>query len=98
MEAHHYGYLVEQLVPCAPRWESIATNLRFQSHEIESIQSNMMPEACLRKVLSQWMQWAPGDARGSVDRATLEALKTAVDKAGYGKIAEGLTLSERREP
>ncbi len=41
------------------------------------------------------MRWDAGDARGSKDRATLEALKTAVSKAGFGKVANELTLAEK---
>ena len=55
------------------------------------------PEGCLGEVLSTWTHWAAGDARGSEDRATLEALKRAVDVAGFPDIANSLTLSERRE-
>lgn len=49
-------------------------------------------------MLGQWQHWAPGDARGSKDRATLETLKRAVDKAGFGDVAEKLTLSEKNDP
>jgi len=41
-------------------------------------------------MLARWIQWAPGDARGSRDYATLEALRTAVDQAGLGRTAHDL--------
>ena len=99
---HHYGYLHEQLCPCADKWEKIAMGLRFTSDEIRIIKSNPAnftggPTACLGAVLTDWMQWAPGDARGSKDRATLEALKTAVSRAGFGVIADELTLCQSQE-
>ena len=76
----------------------IATHLQFKSYEIDGIRADPMkmmqgPAACLGEVLSTWMHWAPGDARGSEDYATLEALKTAVDKAGFGDVAKKLNLS-----
>ena len=44
----------------------------------------------LSAMLSDWLQWAPGDARGSSCYATLESLKDAVDKAGLGSLAQKL--------
>ena len=94
---------MEQLSPCKAQWETIAENLHFHSDEIDGIKANLAimfggPKGCLREVLSQWLQWAPGDARGSEDRATLEALKRAVDRAGFGIVANKLTLSDPGEP
>ena len=99
VEDHHYGFLHEQLCPCADKWEKIAIGLRFKADEIRRIKCDPMniaggSEACLGAVLADWLQWIPGDARGSKKKATLEALKTAVSKAGFGVIAKKLTLSE----
>ena len=41
-------------------------------------------------MLSSWLQWAPGDARGSTDYATMEALRRAVNRAGLGVTAQEL--------
>ena len=94
----HYGLLMEQLGSCHAKWETIATGLRFHSHEIDTIKVHPMfiaggPEACLREVLNQWLHWVEGDARGSKDVATLEALKTAVYNAGFPKVANSLTIT-----
>ena len=43
-------------------------------------------------MLEEWFQWAPGDARGSQDFATLESLKDAVSKAGFGSTAHKLEI------
>ena len=99
VDDHDYGFLHEQLQSCAAKWELIATGLRFKSSEIRSIKCDPLnitggPIVCLGAVLAEWMQWSPGDARGSRDRATLEALKKAVSYAGYGVVAEELTLTE----
>ena len=99
IDGQHYGTLYEQLCPCADKWEMIAIGLRFTGDEIRSIKHDLMnitggPRACLGAILTDWMQWFPGDTRGSKDRATLEALKTAVSKAGFGVKAKDLTLIE----
>ncbi len=100
IEDHHYSTLLEQLIPCIPGWEGIAEGLKFKAHEIAGIKANHVvmiggPKECLREVLTVWMSWDAGDARGSKDRATLEVLKTAVSKAGFGKVANELTLAEK---
>ena len=48
------------------------------------------PASYLSAMLSAWQQWAPGDARGSRDYATMEALSGAVDRAGLGLTAQEL--------
>ena len=42
----------------------------------------------LGAMLSAWMQWAPGDSRGSTEYATLGALRRAVSSAGMGITAK----------
>jgi hypothetical protein len=64
--------------------------LQFDSHEISNIAANPEPTACMAKVIGDWLEWAPGDSRGSEDYATLERLRMAVDKAGYGVTASEL--------
>ena len=96
---HDFGVLCEQLQPCASKWETIASGLRFTNDEINTIRADPIkaanaPQSYLGAVLDEWFHWAPGDARGSKDKPTLEALRTAVSKAGYGNIAAKLTLSE----
>ena len=101
VESHHYGILVEQLFPCKAQWKRIAGGLRFHNYEIDGIKADHMimlrgNEGCLEELLSRWINWAAGDARGSQDRATLEALKTVVRNAGFPNVAYALILSERR--
>ena len=48
------------------------------------------PVSYLNTMLSSWLRWAPGDARGSRDYATIQNLKTAVDRAGLGVVAQEL--------
>ena len=95
-----YGVLLEQLRPCASKWEAIAAGLRFTKDEIDNIKADHSkmaggPESYLGDVIGKWLHWAPGDARGSEDRATLEAMRRAVNKAGFGDVAGKLTLKKQ---
>ena len=97
IEDHHWGTLCEQLRPCAAKWDDIAKGLKFKGSEINNIRADPTrlvnsPGSYLDAVLATWPCWAPGDKRGTEDYATLEALKRSVDSAGFGKIAEKLTL------
>ena len=47
---------------------------------------NLTPNSCLEDMIGHWLQWAPGDARGSKNHATLEQLQQAVDVAGFGAL------------
>ena len=93
----HFPLIYEKLRRHASNWQDIGTGLRFTSSELKNVQSqpvllNGAPYSYLWEMLSQWLQWAPGDARGSTEYATLEALKSAVDKAGLGRAAQEFTL------
>ena len=46
------------------------------------------PESFLSEMLSQWLQWAPGDGRGSTGFATRESLRAALLKANLGQLAQ----------
>ena len=89
-----------QLFPYKHQWEAIAQGLQYKDYEIEGIKGNLMvmirgPEGCLGEVIYQWIGWTPGDARGSQDSPTLEALKRAVKSAGHPDVASKLSLSEK---
>lgn len=47
----------------------------------------------LNAMIADWLEWAPNDARGSSDYPTLESLRNAVDRAGYGKEAQRLSIN-----
>ncbi len=46
-------------------------------------------------MLSKWVQFSPPDERGSKYVATLEALKSVVDRAGFAADVKKLTLEEK---
>ena len=73
--------------------------LGFKKKEMNNIAAqplllNGAPHTWLNTVLSDWMEWAPGDSRGSTKYANLEDLRSAVSKAGFGVVAAGLSLKQ----
>lgn len=44
-----------------------------------------------RTMLAKWLQWAPGDGRGSKNFATYEALYLALNSTGLGATAYELS-------
>ena len=93
------SFLIQQLSDCAAKWRKIGTHLKFQQKELDIIQANPLllngaPRSWLSVMLSDWMEWAPGDSRGSTSYANLEDLKSAVSKAGFGIIAAELSLPQ----
>ena len=61
---------------------------------MDNIQSNPMlltqsaPKSYLREMLSQWLQWTPGDGRGSTGYASKKSLRAALLKANLGQLAQ----------
>ena len=98
LEKHHHTLLFGQLSGCAFKWTEIGIHLGFLSNELKNIAAEPSlhhegTKGFLREMLSQWLEWAPGDQRGSKEYGTLEALKRAVSKAGLGATADDLTIS-----
>ena len=46
------------------------------------------PGSWLGQMLTQWLEWAPGDGRGSTGFATKETLHVALLKANLGQLAQ----------
>lgn len=93
IEAAHCGSLCEKLRPCAMKWQQIAQYLQFTSCEISNIKNNpenLQSNSFLDVMVGEWLEWAPGDARGSEKYATLEQLQAALIRAGYDVIASEL--------
>ena len=69
------------------KWREIGTYLGFRPGELDNICGESLlhaPTDWLQDMLSQWLQWVPGDGRGSNSSATLEGLKAALNQAGLG--------------
>ena len=79
----------------APQWREIGAGLKFTEYELDNIENmplllSSAPKSWLRTMLSKWLQWVPGDNRGSTSFATLEALKGALSEAGLAATANDL--------
>ena len=88
--------IIRQLREHSSGWKKIGCELGFHEGELNNIEAslnNRTAEDSLRTMLSMWLQWAPGDGRGSTEYATLRALKRAVSNAGFGRTAEQLHIS-----
>ena len=46
------------------------------------------PNSYLEEMLTQWLEWAPEDGRGSEGFATKETLRVALLKANLGQLAQ----------
>ena len=89
--------ITEYVKPHSHKWKEIGQGLGFTSDELSNIEARLTllfgaPDSYLSAMLSDWWQWAPGDVRGSTNYATLDSLKTALDKAGLGRRAQELHL------
>ena len=83
------------LVKHSAKWQEIATYLGFLPCELENIQAKPTlhvnaPKSWLGEMLSEWLQWSPGDQRGSTKCATLEGLSDALNKAGLSESAQSI--------
>lgn len=84
-----YGKLVDHVA----EWEDIGKQLGFKEGELKGIKAKPMlmmeaPKSWLKEMLSQWLQWGPGDGRGSPGFATKEMLCTALKNANLSDVAE----------
>ena len=96
-DVSHYTKLYEQLSLHAAKWREIGTHLGFRPGELDIIESKPShyhggPKSCLSAMLSEWLEWAPGDGRGSEEHSTLNRLRDAVRKSGLGITAQNLEL------
>ena len=96
----HLPSLVHQLKIHAPKWREIGLHLGFLPGELSNIESRPSliqgaPVSFLGALLKELVQWAPGDSRGSIEFATLESLKNALNSAGLGATAYDLTVEPR---
>ena len=88
-------HLLSKLDNHASKWRDVGMHLGFQQNELDNIQDRPVlfthaPQSWQRAMLSEWLEWAPRDSRGSSSFATLEALKDALYKSGLGATASTL--------
>ena len=87
--------LFHQLCDYSARWGDIGCYLGFTSDKLKEIHCSPLlfasaPQSWLKSLLDKWLQWAPGDARGSTSYATLDDLKAALIKCGLQTAANNL--------
>ena len=90
---HDYRTIYDKLEGHAYKWRDIGRELGFTEGEMDNIQANPLllqqaPDRWLGKMLTQWLQWAPGDGRGSTGFATKKSLCAALLKANLGQLAQ----------
>ena len=94
----HHKILFKQLAKHAQDWREIATNLGFTLAEMGNIEGRPLlqskaPGSWLNTMLEEWLHWKPGDARRSLNFATLGDLKAALKKAKLTETAHTLSAS-----
>ena len=92
---NNHSVLLKQLTKHAAAWKVIGTHLGFTQGQLDNIEAKPLlqsgaPTSWLSRMLAEWLQWAPGDIRGSTSFATLESLKYALNEAGFGATAHDL--------
>ena len=97
LSERHHSSLYKQLAIHASKWRELGVFLGFASGELNNVQANpnlqnTAPKSFLDTMLSEWLQWAPGDSQGSTSFATLEDLKAALREAGLGAAAHDLNI------
>ena len=97
LKEEHHLHIFKQLRKHSSDWANIGLYLGFLPSEIRNIQASPLllfngSDGWLSTLIEKWLQWAPGDSRGSKNFATLENLKSALLKAGFGATAHNLHI------
>ena len=92
LDKHHHVVLFRQLSKHSSKWKIY---LGFLPEELDIIgaKSHLYhegPKGFIYEMLSEWLEWAPGDQRGSTQYATLAAINKAISDAGLGATAAEL--------
>ena len=93
---NNHSILYAKLCKYCAEWREIGTHLGFDPPELNEIQARpplyaTAPKSLLSAMLADWLQWAPGDQRGSTSYATLEGLRDALNKAGLSVASQSIT-------
>ncbi len=96
LSENNHSVLYGKLAEHSAEWREIGTHLGFRPSELNEIQARpplyaTAPKSLLSAMLADWLQWAPGDQRGSTNYVTLEGLRDAVNKAGLSDAARLIT-------
>jgi hypothetical protein len=96
LSENNHSVLYAKLAKHSAEWREIGIHLGFCPSELNEIQARpplytTAPKSLLSAMIADWLQWAPGDQRGSTNYATLEGLRDAVNKAGLSEAAQSIT-------
>ena len=85
--------IYSKLKQYAVRWRDIGSALGFLQGELNNIEAKPLliqsaPQSWFREMLTQWLQWAPKDGRGSSGFATRDSLHAALLKVNLGQLAQ----------
>ena len=99
LDENNHSVLYQKLVEHCAKWREIGTHLGFRPSELQEIQSRpalyaTAPKSLLSAMIADWLQWAPGDQRGSTKCATLEGLSDALNKVGLSEDAQSIMTLE----
>ena len=80
----------------ADKWRDIGCALGFSHGELNVIEATPglhknAPRSWLREMVAQWLQWAPGDGRGSTGFATTVSLHNALLRINLGRLADNFS-------
>lgn len=98
LDKHHHVVLFRLLSKHSSKWRLIGCYLGFLPEELNIIGAKPHlyhegPTGFMYEMLSEWLEWTPGDQRGSTQYATLEALNMTISDAGLGATAAELITS-----
>ena len=93
----YFSSLFGTLSKHSAQWREIGLHLGFHPGKLDDIQArplllNNAPKSWLEAMLSEWLQWAPGDSRGSKRYATLNSLRKALVMSGLREAAQTLNI------
>lgn len=99
LNEENHSTLLKQLQKHSVNWREIGSYLGFRPSELDEIHARPLlfptaPLSWLSAMLAQWLQWSPGDGRGSTKFALLEDLKAALCKVGLTETACSLQIQE----
>ena len=95
LHEQNHTALYAKLTEHSAKWRDIGTYLGFRPSELDEIQARpplyaTAPKSLLSAMLAEWLQWSPGDGRGSTKCATLEGLSDALNEAGLSETAQSI--------
>ena len=97
LSENNHPVLYRKLKEHSAKWREFGIHLGFRPSELDVIEArplllNNAPKSWLGAMLSEWLQWTPGDQRGSTSYATLEQLINVLKEIGLSETAYSIDL------